>query len=145
MAPPQTVYVDVHIFDGLNGLDFDLHSGIASGPKGRTLTFKNNGHPGFLVVFHIVDDTGRGFRFKRDPEDALWVRPIIVPGDECPQGPCSWGQFEPQSVTGSRMMLIVRNRNEYTQKFGFTLRVIDADDNEEDLDPIGNNQNGPQA
>ena len=145
MAAPETVQVDVRILanpipPGPNG--FELRSGIYSGGM---LNFRNNGHPGFIVMFNIVDVIGAGFRFADNPAHALWVRPFIDPPDGCPGAQCSWSQFEPQTVTGKGDRLVVRNRNEYTQKFGFVLRVTTDPagvQNFQVIDPIGNNQNG---
>ena len=155
---PQTVRVDVRIFNPAPGvIDFELLSGIASGPK--TLNFRNNGHPGFIVMFDIKNQAAVAYEFPANPADALWVKPVVVPAvpaaggaaaapnDTCPDGPCVWSQFEAQAVAGDRETLVVRNRNEFTQKFGFVLRVTDpagAAGNILNLDPIGNNQNGPQ-
>lgn len=147
MAQPQTVQVDVKIFANPippGGGGFELDSRIFSGGM---LNFKNNGHPGFIVMFNIVDVVGAGFRFAADPDDALWVKPISSPGDACPGQQCSWGQFEPQTVTGDGKRLIVRNRNEFTQKFGFALNVTLNQAGAppfQVIDPIGNNQNGQQ-
>lgn len=147
MAAPETVQVDVRILANPippqpGGGGFELRSGIFSGGM---LNFRNRGHPGFIVIFNIVDVIGAGFRFADDPDQALWVRPIVVPGDGCPGAQCSWSQFEPQSVTGGGDRLVVRNRNEYTQRFGFVLRVTTdpaGAQNFQVIDPIGNNQNG---
>ncbi len=150
MPGPQTVQVDVGILrDPIrlgNPNDFELRSGIVSD---RELNFRNNGHPGFIVIFEIVDVPGgpAGFRFAEDPNQALWAKPIVAPGDNCPNGQSSWTQFEPQSVTGNGRRLIVRNRNEFTQRFGFVLNVTTDPAgvaNLQAIDPIGNNQNGPQ-
>ena len=147
MAAPETVNVDVRILANPippppGGGGFELRSGIFSGGM---LNFRNNGHPGFIVIFNIVDVINAGFRFADDPADALWVRPIIDPGDGCPGAQCTWGQFEAQAVTGGGKKLIVRNRNEYTQRFGFALNVtLNAAGGGpfQVIDPIGNNQNG---
>lgn len=158
MAAPAPVQVDVRILaNPIEGPDdFQLVSGIYSGGM---LNFRNNGHPGFIVMFRIVDEAvpPAGFRFPADPKDALWVRPIVVPAvpaaggaaavlnDECPDEACVWSQFEAQAVSGDGKRLIVRNRNEYTQRFGFVLRVSPlVGGNLQLIDPIGNNQNGPQ-
>lgn len=147
MAQPQTVQVDVRILANPippGGGGFQLDSRIFAGGM---LNFRNNGHPGFIVMFNIVDVVGAGFRFAADPDDALWVRPIVAPGDACPGQRSSWTQFEPQTVTGDGQRLIVRNRNEFTQKFGFALNVTLNQGGAppfQAIDPIGNNQNGPQ-
>lgn len=144
MPAPQTVQVDVEILanpipPGPNG--FRLSSGIFSNGM---LNFRNNGHPGFIVIFNIVDVIGAGFKFEANLDDALWVRPQIDPGDRCPGQRCSWTQFEAQAVTGDGQRLVVRNRNEFTQRFGFVLNVTPGAGGNpfQSIDPIGNNQNG---
>jgi len=150
MAAPETVQVDVRILanpipPGPNGGGFELISGIWSN---NMLNFRNNGHPGFIVIFNIVDETpAPAFRFAANLDQALWVRPFIGPGEDCPGAQCKWSQFEAQAVTGNGQRLIVRNRNEYTQRFGFVLNVTKNANGVgalQAIDPIGNNQNGPQ-
>jgi hypothetical protein len=151
MAQPATVDAEVRItaVPGPPGpVVFTMRSGIGEGTPQSPLNFRNNGHPGFIVKFDIIDVAGGPvMRFPDDPNDALWVRPIIEPGNECPVAQCSWSQFEPQTVTGNNQTLIVRNRNEFTQKFGFILnleQIPGAGPPFWSVDPIGNNQNGPQ-
>ena len=143
---PAPVEVEVRIFnDPIRGpQDFKLVSGIVSGDE---LNFRNNGHPGFIVTFKIVNEVaGVEFRFLPVLADALWVRPLVDPADGCPGQQCSWTQFQAQAVSGDGQRLIVRNRNEFTQKFGFALKVTTnaAGAAVQTIDPIGNNQNGPQ-
>ena len=149
MPGPETVDVDVVILtDPIqappNG--FQLISGIVS--NDNILNFRNRGHPGFIVKFNIVDTTGAGFQFLPNPAQALWVQPLFAPAQGCPNAQCSWEQFEAQAVTGNGQMLIVRNRNEFTQRFGYVLNVQAPGGAQpgvtQVIDPIGNNQNGPQ-
>jgi len=148
MPEPQVVDVDVEILaDPIvpPPAGFQLISRISNN---NVLNFRNNGHPGFIVKFNIVDTIGAGFQFLPNPAQALWAQPLIAPADGCPNAQCSWEQFEAQTVTGNRLTLIVRNRNEFTQKFGYVLNVVAPGGAlpgvVQAIDPIGNNQNGPQ-
>ena len=147
MPAPETVHVDVVITQNPipAGGGFQLRSRIFADGM---LNFRNQGNPGFIVIFNIVDETPAPvFRFAADLDQALWVRPFIGAGEDCPAAQCQWGQFDAQTVTGNGQTLIVRNRNEFTQKFGFVLQVTKDPAglaNLQQIDPIGNNQNGPQ-
>lgn len=106
------------------------------------LTFVNNYHPGFHVHFHLQDPT-HGYLFppNNDKDKAVWSE---LGQGACPQAGV-WEVFKPLHVTPNRKTLVVHNANvaPILGEFGYTLRVIDNSGNWLDLDPGGNNQNGP--
>lgn len=115
--------------------------------KGGKLTFKNDHFPGFIVDFTISDPTKSGYLFPNDPKKALGARKLNNSNDACPAQGDPWDQFEPQSVSPDFKTLTVRNLNDFSTEFGFTLFVTQSPNPPRGpylaLDPIGSNQNGP--
>ncbi|HET6536242.1 MAG TPA: hypothetical protein VFG41_08670 [Sphingomicrobium sp.] len=141
-----------------NPLDWDMDSTDlpistmnCNGTEEPTLKFSNyqggEFHQGFEVTFDFVDNTGKGYGFffedrsRPDPDDAIWVKKIDST-DICPPDGSKWGGFKPQSVT--RDKLIVDNKNDRLQYFGFALLLSLEDETSWSLklDPVGNNMNG---
>lgn len=144
MANVKSMDVDVIVTRASNpkGVTFDLDDGHG---KTNTLDFDNNGHPGIMVYFNIVDDSKNptGLTFKPTPSNALWVNQGTPP--VCPTGPSTWDQFVPLSVEqgGKQLMVYFRNMNPNVQ-FAFTLWFLWPDGTAVDYDPIGNGNNGPR-
>lgn len=125
---------------------------VGKNPKGKDIVkFDNDKNPGFLVCFNIVEQGGSGCQFLPDPDDAMWVQPSALVNAPCPTGPAYWSQFRAVDVASTdpnnpNKTLVVYNKNDFQQYFGFTLRFeIDGCDHVLEFDPIGNNQNGQQA
>jgi hypothetical protein len=133
------------------GYKFEMERG---GTKtGKKLDFINNDHPGFIVIFNILEGDPAhptGCQFLPDPDDALWVQESALPDPPCPSNAAYWGQFKAIDVVKNdgnkpNRGLIVSNRNDYEQMFAFTLRFEIPGCNEVvEFDPIGDNQNGNQ-
>jgi hypothetical protein len=122
----------------------------ASAPR-QTLTFKNKEHPGFIVLFNIVDRGRTGIQFLPDPDDAMWVQPSDLSDPPCPTSPAYRTQFMAIDIADDRVggnrvrnqTLVVSNKNTQDQMFGFTLRFeIPGCPTVVEFDPIGNDQNG---
>ena len=164
---PKTAYVDLTVTklaaptaQWPQGYQFDL-SGSYVNSSGQ-LKFKNSKHPGFIVVFYIVEAdplNPTNCQFLPNPNDALWTRPFNAwdPAPPCPSSPCQWDQFraidvaddeeDPNDPTKdlSNKVLVVMNKNDYKQQFAFTLRFrVKGSEEVIVFDPIGNNQNGGQ-
>lgn len=117
---------------------------LPTGPDGE-LIFRNAGHPGFFVVFHLIDLTHQKYGFPPNSEKkaAVWS---TLKANACPGEPGEWAVFEPISVSPDGMNLKVHNANvaPIVGLFSYTLRVTkDGGTKYLDLDPGGSNQNGP--
>ena len=116
---------------------------LPTGPDGE-LIFRNQGHPGFFVVFHLIDLTQRGYRFPPDSKkkEAVWS---VLQANACPNAP-EWAVFDPINITADGKNLKVFNPNvdPVLGTFSYTLRVTkDGGATYLALDPGGSNQNGP--
>jgi hypothetical protein len=147
---PKDVRVTVTLKPG-QVPDYTLQSQLLQGGK---LTFRNNGFPGFNVYFDLVDPDNSGYVWPDDANMALAATPLAGEGTECPDQGTKWGQFNPVAVIkdkdGRNTTLKVRNPNAPGQScdFGYSLFVTQQPDGSGSywkLDPIGSNQNGPQA
>lgn len=117
------------------------------------LTFKNDHHPGFDVVFTLNDTDNNGYVFPADPCDAMWCQPLDAGGPSaCPTSSVHWNGFHATMVSPDNLSLHVSNPNgslgnKSEQQFSFVLRVTKTpavnDPPCEPLDPIGTNKNGP--
>ena len=139
---PWDVDVDVYLYSEDDDPPFRLDSYL-QGTPGSDLIFHNRRRPGFVVKFHLHDETGQGYLFpkEKDEEDALWSRM----GDGCPPDNYGkqWDEFKVQKIINGRQTLVVRNLNKTKTHFGYTLRVTKDDGaTYRDLDPGGDNQNG---
>lgn len=142
LKSPWDVDVDVYLYAADHDPPFRLDSYLQSKPDGD-LVFNNRRRPGFIVNFHLHDETGEGYLFPKtsDEDEALWSRM----GEGCPPDHYGqqWEEFKVQRIINSRQTLVVRNLNQTPTKFGYTLRVTKDDGKTyRDLDPGGDNQNG---
>jgi len=125
---------------------------VGKNAKGKdVIDFTNDKNPGFLVCFNIVEQgPTKGCQFLPDPDDALWVQPSAFQNAPCPNSPAYWSQFRAVDVVSTgpndiNKTLVVYNRNDYPQTFGFTLRFeVEGCDKVFEFDPIGNDHNGQQ-
>lgn len=144
MAGAKHVDVDVIVTkdeSAPDGVRFKLSSDLGSSDR---LKFKNDKHPGFVVNFDIKDDDQTGVLFLLEPDQAMWVR-TFQDGDPdpCPRSSMHWDQFEATEVKQQGKRLVVRNLNEFEQKFAFSLRFSKPGSANPILyDPIGENENG---
>jgi hypothetical protein len=139
---PWDVDVDVYLYAEDHDPPFRIDSYLQAEP-GKDLVFNNRRRPGFVVKFHIHDETGEGYLFPKtkDEDAALWSKM----GEGCPPQDYGkqWDEFYVQRIFESRQTLVVRNLNKTATKFGYTLRVTKDDGKTfRDLDPGGDNQNG---
>lgn len=112
------------------------------------LTFKNQGHDGFWVMFVLDDETLCGYRYVNSGMQPMYSAKLEDGESTCPQSG-EWSKFKVHDC-GHRV-LTVRNKNgplpagKDEERFAFTLRVTkDGDGNGPvlELDPVGTNQNG---
>lgn len=146
---PKDVHVNV-ILNSVEKGDFRIEpnppDSLPKGTKGA-LEFENKGHSGFWIYFHLQDPNKLNYKFPTDNKlinDTVWS---ALGEDACPETPI-WEVFTPRRVTDKGMTLVVRNPNIKPDlgKFGYTLRVTkDGGTSYLDLDPGGNNKNGPIA
>ena len=124
-------------------LKFHLEStDLPIGPDGE-LYFKNCGHPGFDVYFHLKDPKNLGYRFPLDEDAAVSSQ---VGRGVCPTEASVHQVFKPKAVTNGQKTLCVKNANKKQEEFGYTLWVSkDGNPPYKDLDPGGFNQNGPES
>ena len=141
LKSPWDVDVDLYLYPEDHDPPFRLDSYLQEQPGGD-LVFANRRRPGFVVKFHLHDETGEGYLFPKpnDEHEALWSRA----GEGCPPpNSGQWREFKVQRIINNRETLVVRNLNETMTKFGYTLRVTKDDGKSyRDLDPGGDNQNG---
>lgn len=159
--PPRDVYVDVYI-DVVIPLAFRVipspknNPQLPIGPKGEII-FNNNHHNGFNIHFELQGDThGYFFPPNAKKHDAVWSQL----GNVCPKTSQVAEVFHPLSVTEPPpppppppppkppecRELIVLNPNPTPAQgaFQYNLRVTnDGGVNYLNLDPGGDNQNGP--
>ena len=136
--PPWTVEVDVYVYGEECEPPFKIESFLQASENGD-LVFRNRGRHGFNVRFNLIDETGEGWEFPNQAQDALWSSE----GVGCPPAGCGqWKEFEAHHVQGQKI-LVVRNLNETETKFGYTLRITkDNGASFRNLDPGGDNLNG---
>ena len=150
MADPMDVHVQVFLHPGDPRGDFHFETTDLPMGADNVLFFKNCGHPGFYIHYDLQDPTN-GYLFpesslfppnppKQNLKAAIWCQQN--PG--CPAAPSQWGQFSGRDVTNGGKTLVVHNKNQSPQDFGYTLRVTnDGGASYLPLDPGGTNQNGP--
>lgn len=146
---PKDVHVNVILNSEKKG-DFEIQpdppNSLPRGTNGE-LEFENKGHSGFWIYFHLKDPNKLGYTFTTDKKhihEALWS---MMGSGACPEEPV-WDVLTPRKVLDEGMTLKVRNPNVAPDvgKFGYTLRVTkDGGARYLDLDPGGNNKNGPIA
>lgn len=138
---PWQVDVDVHVYDEKADPPFRIESYLQTSAGGK-LQFHNRGRHGFIVNFHLHDETGRGYKFPMPNELAKALR--SQPGTSCPPKTCGqWQEFTADRIIQNRSVLVVRNLNETKTEFWYALCVTDDDGKTyRDLDPGGDNWNG---
>jgi hypothetical protein len=137
--------VDVYVYlHSESPGDFTVESYLQSDPGSKNLVFYNRDHPGFDVTFHLVDETGLGYRFPQpsNREDAIWSQM----GTDCPSSPV-WEVFQNHRITvgPQGLTLTAHNPNEGSAvgEFRYTLNVSRTGNSPYlPLDPGGNNNNG---
>ena len=139
---PWTVDVDVYLESDGSKPKFRIESYLQNQPNGD-LVFYNNGRPGFIIFFHLHDETNSSYLFPSPSlkDEALWSKE----GKGCPPDDYGrqWDQFTALRVEPDRKTLVVRNLNDTKIQFGYTLRVTKDDGAHYlPLDPGGDNQNG---
>ena len=140
MLKAKEVTVDLYIDPKANP-PFTMKSTLLKDGK---LTFKNDHHPGFVIDFNIVDDAG-GYRFPDSAKDALAAAELATGKPTCPKQGAEWAEFEPLEVDNGNRTLRVMNHNNHPADFGFTMFVTkDGKKPYLELDPIGDNRNGPR-
>ena len=138
---PWQVDVDVYVYDETAVPPFRIESYLQTSPGGK-LQFYNRGRHGFLINFHLHDETNRGFKFPMPNEVAKALRSQA--GTSCPpENSGQWREFTTERITQNRSVLVVRNLNETKTEFWYALCVTDDDGaTYRDLDPGGDNWNG---
>ncbi len=132
---PWTIDIDVWL-EPKGGKPFYLETYLPLRGNGDII-FENHRRDGFIINYNLRDPRNTGYLFPNDLTEALYS----ATGGGCPTSKGQWPQFEAQEVTNGNRTLVVRNRNNGKQSFGYTLRVTDGT-NWQDLDPGGDNQNG---
>jgi hypothetical protein len=139
--PPKDVVVKVHLHPSEDP-PFHLEcADLPTGPDGEYI-FANNRHPGFHIHFVLQDPThGYFFPPNNNKAQAVWSE---FGDGACPESQI-WDVFRALNVSADRKTLVVRNANTHPElgKFGYTLRVVKGADDWLELDPGGDNQNGP--
>jgi len=124
--------------------DFTVESYLQSEPNSSNLVFYNRYHPGFDVTFHLVDETGLGYRFPQPPnrQDGIWSQL----GTGCPSSEV-WDIFEKHRITvgpqGGTLTAHNPNVEPAVGEFRYTLNVSRTGNPPYlPLDPGGTNNNG---
>jgi hypothetical protein len=134
------VYVYLHSEDGHHTIE----SYLQSDSRSENLQFYNNHHPGFNVKFHLIDETGRGYRFptSNNRKDGIWSKL----GYDCPDSPC-WDVFDRESIhvygDGDELIAFNPNIAPAIGDFQYRLNVsLDGSEPWVAIDPGGTNHNG---
>ena len=148
MAPrPWDVEVDIYLTKGCPDPEFEIRTTLPIDPATGNIIFQNNRRPGFNIKFNLFDETGSGYVFPSQPQvqQACWSQL----GTSCPQTSV-WQVFDPRRVSNHGQTLEVYNQNPSQSggnglgPFKYTLRVTnDGGATYCDLDPGGDDQNGP--
>jgi hypothetical protein len=165
MEQPWQVQIDVYLEDDASDPpkfsiecplpSYEVKSDDPKQPAKKYIKFENKHRPGFDILFHLHDGTGKGYKFPRRAEDAVWSRT----GEDCPDE--AWSQcdeykncmvFQPRRVVQpDQMTLVVYNENDKRQgepigRFSYTLNVgIGGEKPYLHLDPGGDDQNGART
>lgn len=134
----KKVNVTVHL-DVNHEPNFSFTTNLPTkGKKKDQIIFNKGDHDGFEVRYHL-DDPFHVYTFGTQLNEALYSSPQPV----CPVPKGQWEQFVPIAIEDNGLTLVVHNKNDTVQEFGYMLRVIKQGDTKYlDLDPIGTNQNG---
>ena len=150
---PRQVFIDVYIESVTPSLKFHVEPSpvnnppLLTGPNG--IIFRNDHHAGFDIYFQLQGNTF-GYYFPNDKHEAVWSQK----GSVCPsQG--VWDILKPVKVFDPPYPIPPRQRTTLWAKnpnpgpapgqgrFQYNLRVTDGT-NWLELDPGGDNMNGPQ-
>ena len=139
---PRDVLVEVHLHPDRDP-PFHLASPHLPTNSDGEFEFKNQGHPGFNINFVLQEPThGYLWPENKHKKQAVWSE---AGGGACPDSEI-WDIFRAIRITPDRKTLVVHNGNtQQTElgKFGYTLRVVKDPSDWLELDPGGDNQNGP--
>jgi hypothetical protein len=143
--PAKDVRVQVHIDPSVPKGFWLASTDLPIGPDGE-LIFRNDHHPGFHIHFDLKGPASN-YLFPPNSQKDEAVYSAMGSLTTCPSSnPANPKDkvFSVISVTPDRRTLIVHNPNEgsVVGEFGYTLRVLDGT-NWKNLDPGGNNMNGP--
>lgn len=152
LAPgnPWPVDIDVYLYDDTDPDGFEIVSTLpidSSDPNDPLLIFENKGRPGFKLLFHLHDQTGKGYRFPDAADDAVWS---VIDESACPTEE-SHAVFKPLRVRENGTLLVVENGNDKKNgepigHFRYTLNVSTTGRAPYlPLDPGGVDQNGPRT
>lgn len=98
--------------------------------KGNTVINLPRGSGSHDMTFNLIDNSGKGLRFKAAAADAIWVKS----GKGCPTGPGHGNQMSNGSVSTDGMTLTINDDNSgNAQHLGYMLR-FDPDPNVFDPD-----------
>jgi hypothetical protein len=151
---PWQVQVDVYLEDDSDPADpkFHIECPLPWTDVGgeKYLRFENRCRPGFEILFHLHDLTGKGYTFPKREDEAVWSKI----GNDCPDE--AWGKnevFNPQRVVQpDQLTLVVRNDNDKKENgdpvghFRYTLNVtLGGRKPYLHLDPGGDDQNGAKT
>jgi hypothetical protein len=149
--PARHVTVNVKIIDDNDPdhVECELSSPDGIVDNGR-LVFKNQGHDGFWVKFHLTNtDEYSDYVFptpqpRRPFRDAIWSKRVDHENESCPHEE-QWAEFKQHSVEDDNKSVLVRNPNSHKHLFKFALRFTKDPQTDASCmcDPIGDNQNGP--
>lgn len=143
MSNPRDVLVEV-IIDDPNSDPPKFHFETTDLPMDpdNHLHFKNCGHPGFHIHYHLKNPPNNYFFPRNSKKDKALAS---QEGLGCPaQDSGQWDDFKALRVEPDRLTLIVHNKNSKQAQFGYALSVTNDDGaNHLRLDPGGTNSNGP--
>jgi hypothetical protein len=137
--------VDVYVYLHSDApLDFSVESYLQSDSNSDNLMFYNRCHPGFYVYFHLIDETGKGYRFPQssNKDDAIWSQM----GTSCPTQ-AIYEVFDQNKINvkdqGATLKTFNPNEGTAVGNFQYTLNVsTDGKAPYLALDPGGTNMNG---
>lgn len=138
---PREVHVQVFLHPDEDPPFHIASTDLPIGSDGE-LTFANDRHPGFHVHFDLQEPThGYLFPANNNKAEAVWSD---LGSGSCPTSQM-WNVFRALRVAPDRKTLVVRNANVHPElgKFGYALRVVKDPADWLELDPGGDNQNGP--
>lgn len=136
----NTKKVDVTVHLDLNHEpEFSFTTSLPTKGKKKDNIIFNKGHRDGFEVRYRLADPDHLYTFGKDPKAALYSSSEPV----CPVPEGHWDQFMPIAIEDNGLTLVVHNKNDCEQEFGYMLRIIKQGDAEyRNLDPIGTNQNG---
>lgn len=148
---PWQIEIDVILHDDSdpNNPDFTISSSLpCKDPDADKPVFEfyNRGRDGFDILFRLHDQTGKGYRFAEDKDDAVWSSQDEA---NCPTARMH-EVFKPVRVTDGGAVAVVWNENpdrggRGIGRFAYTLNVSkDGRKPFLPLDPIGDDRNGPR-